>query len=159
MPCRKKKKGENGAVFMYLFCWWEFPRVLCVCVSTQIKNFFLSTRAWNHSRGFPDDSKYALDLKSHKIHVRFWLQKSFVARSNYDVDMDVSKEYPQIIHFNRVFHYKPSILGYPYFRKHPHQYRPPDFFGPVFFLGSLPFLHMDEFLCNHNDMFMMVVYV
>ena len=25
----------------------------------------------------------------------------------------------QIIHFNRVFHYKPSISGYPYFRKHP----------------------------------------
>ena len=27
--------------------------------------------------------------------------------------------YPQIIHFNTVFHYKPSILGYPYFWKHP----------------------------------------
>ena len=27
--------------------------------------------------------------------------------------------YPQIIHFNDVFHYKPSILGYPYFWKHP----------------------------------------
>ena len=27
--------------------------------------------------------------------------------------------YPQIIHFNRVFHYKPSILGYPNFWKHP----------------------------------------
>ena len=26
---------------------------------------------------------------------------------------------PQIIHFNNVFHYKPSILGYPYFWKHP----------------------------------------
>ena len=26
--------------------------------------------------------------------------------------------YPQIIHFNMVFHYKPSILGYPYFWKH-----------------------------------------
>ena len=26
---------------------------------------------------------------------------------------------PQIIHFNRVFRYKPSILGYHYFRKHP----------------------------------------
>ena len=26
---------------------------------------------------------------------------------------------PQIIHFNRVFHYKPSILGYPYFWKLP----------------------------------------
>ncbi len=28
--------------------------------------------------------------------------------------------YPRIIHFNRVFHYKPSILGYPYFWKHPY---------------------------------------
>ena len=27
--------------------------------------------------------------------------------------------YPQIIHFNWVFHYKPSILGYPYFWKPP----------------------------------------
>ena len=30
--------------------------------------------------------------------------------------------YPQIIHFNRVFHYKPSILGYAYFWKHPYSY-------------------------------------
>ena len=28
---------------------------------------------------------------------------------------------PQIIHFNRGFHYKPSILGYHYFRKPPYQ--------------------------------------
>ena len=28
--------------------------------------------------------------------------------------------YPQIIHFNKVLHYKPSILGYPYFWKHPY---------------------------------------
>ncbi len=28
---------------------------------------------------------------------------------------------PQIIHFNRVFHYKPSILGYHYFWKHPYR--------------------------------------
>ena len=27
---------------------------------------------------------------------------------------------PQIIHLNRVYHYKPSILGYLYFWKHPH---------------------------------------
>ena len=26
---------------------------------------------------------------------------------------------PQIIHFDRVFHYKPSILRYPYCWKHP----------------------------------------
>ena len=30
------------------------------------------------------------------------------------------KWYPQIIHFNRVFHYKPSILGYHCFWKHPY---------------------------------------
>ena len=36
--------------------------------------------------------------------------------------MDVSKNIgtPQIIHFKRVFHYKPSILGYPSFWKHPY---------------------------------------
>ena len=28
--------------------------------------------------------------------------------------------YPQIIQFNKVFHYKPSILGYHYFWKHPY---------------------------------------
>ena len=39
-----------------------------------------------------------------------------------DTHMGVSKNSgtPQIIHFNRVFHYKPSILGYPYFWKHPY---------------------------------------
>ena len=31
--------------------------------------------------------------------------------------------YPQIIHFNRVFQYKPSNLGYPYFRKHPYSFQ------------------------------------
>ena len=40
-------------------------------------------------------------------------------------NMGVSKNnewYPQIIHFNRVFHYKPSIFGYPYFWKHPYEF-------------------------------------
>ena len=29
---------------------------------------------------------------------------------------------PQIMNFNRVFRYKPSILGYPYFWKHPYNF-------------------------------------
>ena len=42
----------------------------------------------------------------------------------FEGDLGISKNngtpmYPQIIHFNRVFYYKPSILGYPYFWKHP----------------------------------------
>ena len=40
--------------------------------------------------------------------------------------MDISENrgtpYPQIIHFNRVFHYKSSILEYLYFWKHPYIY-------------------------------------
>ena len=35
--------------------------------------------------------------------------------------MDVSENSgtPKSSNFNRVFHYKPSILGFPYFWKHP----------------------------------------
>jgi len=41
--------------------------------------------------------------------------------------MDVSENSgtPQIIHFNRVFHYKPSIFWYHYFWKHPYTHTSP----------------------------------
>ena len=51
--------------------------------------------------------------------------------------------YPQIIHFNRGFHHKPSILGYHYFWKHPNGHG----FGcfpHVFFsvqVGMIRFMH------------------
>ena len=46
---------------------------------------------------------------------------------------------PQIIHFSRVFHYKPSILGYPYFWKHPYKHI---LFFPCFSMGVFfPPLH------------------
>ena len=35
------------------------------------------------------------------------------------LDVSENSGTPQIIHFERVFHYKPSILGYHYFWKHP----------------------------------------
>ena len=47
--------------------------------------------------------------------------------------MDVSENSgfsPQIIHFNRVFHYKPSILGYPLFLETP-IYLPVSYIGVV----------------------------
>ncbi len=55
-----------------------------------------------------------------------WLKWRNSQKKNPDVYMiymGVSKNRgvsPQIINFNRVFHYKPSILGYPYFWKHPY---------------------------------------
>ena len=68
------------------------------------------------------------------------LRQGWISEFDSDIDfydMDVSQKlwYPQIIHFNRVFHYKLSILGYPYFWKHP--------YGCVcrelFFFGLCPF--------------------
>ena len=44
---------------------------------------------------------------------------------------------PQIIHLNRGFHYKPSILGYHYSWKHPHQSN----YSPFFFSVSVGFCH------------------
>ena len=42
---------------------------------------------------------------------------------------------PQIIHFNRVFHYKPSILGYPSCWKHPVMINPTSILNS-WFLGK-----------------------
>ena len=51
-----------------------------------------------------------------KLHVTTW---SWWFHSGFTDVSENSGFYPQIINFNRVFHYKPSILGYPYFWKHP----------------------------------------
>ena len=52
--------------------------------------------------------------KEIRILRKFWHGGSIIKY------MGVSKNSPQITHFNRVFHYKPSILGYPYFWKPPY---------------------------------------
>ena len=48
-------------------------------------------------------------------------EKNQTPRGSMRLHVDVSKNRgtPKSSHFNRVFHYKPSILGYPYFWKHP----------------------------------------
>ena len=42
--------------------------------------------------------------------------------------------YPQIIHLKRIFHCKPSILGYPHFRKPPCSIQSPLYPGPPFWV-------------------------
>ena len=58
--------------------------------------------------------------------------------------MDVSENNgtPKSSHFNRDFHYKPSILGYPYFWKHPH--------GWIFSGLSERFLGATVFVSRHG---------
>ena len=50
------------------------------------------------------------------------IQKKQTERSSIIKCMGVSENSgtPKSSHFNRVFHYKPSILGFPYFWKHPY---------------------------------------
>ena len=58
-------------------------------------------------RGGPQDS---ISTKPVGNHFFWWL-----VNLNMDVSENSGTPKSQIIHFNRVFHYKPSILGYPYF--------------------------------------------
>ena len=54
------------------------------------------------------------------IHLdKYFAKKTLVDITRIDLAVSKNRGYPQIIDFNRVFHFKPSILGYSYFRKHP----------------------------------------
>ena len=57
---------------------------------------------------------------------------------------------PQIIYFNRLFHYKSSILGYPYVWKHP--YDGSIFWGPIIVLyksfGTFGMKHCEQYYCG-----------
>ena len=97
--------------------WWCFrtPKVYCSC-------------DWNfHPRHVPrfhgpksgrcNFSKRRKNPRSHRTvnFIRTFTSYHIIAYGCF-----LKWWYPQIIHFNRVFHYKPSILGYPYFCKHPY---------------------------------------
>ena len=57
--------------------------------------------------------KFKKDSKTNKI-------KHIVRKNKTHYGCFQKYGYPQIMNFNGGFHYKPSILGYPYLRKHPH---------------------------------------
>ena len=72
-----------------------------------------------------------------------WKFKAYLKNIRPSKPVGVSKNNgtPQIIHLSKVFHYKPSILGYPYLRKHPyvHQYSPLEGHNVSLISGSLFF--------------------
>ena len=43
-------------------------------------------------------------------------------RSIVNLGVSENRDTPKSSHFSRIFHYKPSILGYPYFWKHPFRF-------------------------------------
>ena len=70
---------------------------------------------------------HAMDFHNKILALSWWPQSKPIITQPTRVFSDHSSNQPiggfrkwcQIIHFNRVFHYKPSILGYPYFWKPP----------------------------------------
>ena len=79
--------------------------------------------------------------------------------------MGVSKNMgtPQIIHSNRIFHYKPFILGFPYFWKHPYTTSPPKenactYLNPPFWnlqgVSQYTKERRDFFVCGEDGGFM-----
>ena len=77
---------------------------------------FIATRRKTHHESI---YKYRMDIYGGSwqpffaIHLRSWSWTFLFSWEPKGPDP------PQIIHFNRVFHYKPSILGYPYFLETP----------------------------------------
>ena len=68
---------------------------------------------------FPQFFGYAIIPKRNNHIVQLWWEQTVEGMEGYQTRnyMDVSENsgttmYHQIIYFNRVFHYKPSILGY-----------------------------------------------
>ena len=59
--------------------------------------------------------------------------------------------YPQIIHFNGMFHYKPTILGYPHLWKSP--------YGHVFHFGDSCPVHLLGGRFNTNPEHCLIIYV
>ena len=94
----KPQRGASGSPFMKSITWcWE------------INDLSLS---W-HMTGFqPQIEKFARHVQPQRFAA---MTVSIVIYEGF-----LKWWYPQIIHFNGVFHYKPSILGYHHLRKHPY---------------------------------------
>ena len=84
-----------------------------VCLSTHLKNMWTSKWVNLYQTGMFTSAIWNHHSFNHLVHqvVKFYIYGCF--RKTW---------YPQIIHFNRVFHYKSWTLGYPYFWKPPYSF-------------------------------------
>ena len=115
--------SENWWLQDDFFPFWEGLLAGAILVSGRVNCFKPAKNSkrpqtpgpQNHPSGRSDLGQLATSLTHHPPR-QVWLQKL-----QQDIWVFPKIGVPQIIHFNRVFHYKPSILGYPYFWKHPHR--------------------------------------
>ena len=110
-----------------VFCTSPPKKKILIITCLQVR--FGPTRqrviAWKWNRKRCEPSRTG---PGEKLRVGFFGMNSLGGFGEYqripyfhDINMGVSKNkgYPQIIHFNRAFHYKPSIFRYPYILKTP----------------------------------------
>ena len=105
-----------------IFCWF-------VCPNTEVWGE-ISKSVWTPQIQQGCQLKRSVFPMIFRISsgVSFYILRTYMiamlhGRFLLGINVDVSKNSgtPKIIHFNRVFHYKSSISGYPYFwRKHPY---------------------------------------
>ena len=122
--CRSSNRCFSGAVFLFQ----EYLRRNRQSIVASNKH---------HNCTNSDGEFHADQLQRISLFVVFWLGTCFFARSRIRNSQERAEAswigyiifgviygcfrrlwVPQINHFNRVFHYRPSILGYHYFWKH-----------------------------------------
>ena len=105
------------------YCLFEFMAWKCYSRLVCPGQVFLEGSSRRGESGMLASSIHLLQQRSSPKLCRIWDNFSMLEEFSivFWLQLDVSENSgtPQIIHFNRVFHYKPSILGYPYFWKHP----------------------------------------
>ena len=129
MPCKSRQKHE-GCGFVpfdsknhprrhFLFRGW-FSKSICFCVGKDATlPLVFQSRWW-----FQVSTIFYFGEDGSNLTSIFF---SDGLVKNHHLEMGVSKNrvfFPQIIHVNKVFHYKPSILEYHHFRKHPNVWMP-----------------------------------
>ena len=106
--------GWFGLIWFGLVCW------LVGLVGWLVGWWWVASKSTNghHSKemdeiGFSDRGKGATVATESFLNVEFRLNET-------GIDVSENRGFsPQIIHFSRVFHYKPSILGIPLFLETP----------------------------------------
>ncbi len=91
------------------------------CGPTFDSGRFFFVQLWGASFIHPQPPKKNRGWQRHKILPPSRLRKNKQRRTNNIIWVFPKVGgFPQIIHFNRGYHYKPSSLGYPNFWKHPY---------------------------------------
>ena len=109
----KKQCGFSWPLYKVLYiCWWWFGTwgglrplrfAWLVSITNQLPTSESSWKIFSSTAGFVPESNH---------------QKNITNSLLQHVDVSENSGTPKLSNFNRVFHYKPSILGYPYFWKH-----------------------------------------